>query len=146
MGLQTGNIAHLQQDNVVAIEMPEVMPKKDIKMSNEVETDGMKIVKVPEITIEGNEEDSFLLNLVKLNFLEIKLLDNIIQEDPSQLVLFLITLKGLIILNSSHEITSIFNKIIVDKLVEISHLMESSDSEDNSTDDSIIGDETGENT
>ena len=146
MGLQASNIAHLQQDNFVAIEMPEVMPKKDIKMSNEVGTDGMKIVKVPEITIEGNEEDIFLLNLVKLNFLEIKLLDNITQENPSQLILALIILKGLIILNSLHENTSIFNKIIVDKLVEISHLMESSDSEDNSTDDSIIGDETGENT
>ena len=146
MGLQAGNILHLQQDNFVAIEMPEVMPKKDIKMSNEVGTDGMKIVKVPEITIEGNKEDRFLLKLVKLNFLGIKLLDNIRQENPSQLELFFKALLGLIILNSLHENTSIFNKIILDKLGEISHLMESSDLEDNSTDDSIIGDETGENT
>ena len=146
MGLQAGNMAHLQQDNFVAIEMPEVMPKKDIKMSNEVGTDGMKIVKVPEITIEGNEEDRFLLKLVKQNFLVIKLLDNIRQENPSQLELFFKALLGLIILNSLHENTSIFNKIILDKLGEISHLMESSDLEDNSTDDSIIGDETGENT
>ena len=146
MGLQAGNIAHLQQDNFVAIEMPEVMPKKDIKMSNEVGTDGMKIVKVPEITIEGNKEDRFLLKLVKQNFLVIKLLDNIRQENPSQLELFFKALLGLIILNSLHENTSIFNKIILDKLGEISHLMESSDLEDNSTDDSIIGDETGENT
>ena len=146
MGLQAGNMAHLQQDNFVAIEMPEVMPKKDIKMSNEVETDGMKIVKVPEITIEGNEEDRFLLKLVKQNFLVIKLLDNLRQENPSQLELFFKALLGLIILNSLHENTSIFNKIILDKLGEISHLMESSDLEDNSTDDSIIGDETGENT
>ena len=146
MGLQAGNMAHLQQDNFVAIEMPEVMPKKDIKMSNELGTDGMKIVKVPEITIEGNEEDRFLLKLVKQNFLVIKLLDNIRQENPSQLELFFKALLGLIILNSLHENTSIFNKIILDKLGEISHLMESSDLEDNSTDDSIIGDETGENT
>ena len=146
MGLQASNIAHLQQDNFVAIEMPEVMPKKDIKMSNELGTDGMKIVKVPEITIEGNKEDRFLLKLVKLNFLGIKLLDNIRQENPSQLELFFKALLGLIILNSLHENTSIFNKIIHDKLGEISHLMESSDLEDNSTDDSIIGDETGENT
>ena len=146
MGLQAGNMAHLQQDNFVAIEMPEVMPKKDIKMSNELGTDGMKIVKVPEITIEGNEEDRFLLKLVKQNFLVIKLLDNIRQENPSQLELFFKELLGIIILNSFHENTSIFNKIILDKLGEISHLMESSDLEDNSTDDSIIGDETGENT
>ena len=146
MGLQAANIAHLQQDNFVAIELPEVLPNKDIKMSNEVGTDGMKIVKVPEITIEGNKEDRFLLKLVKQNFLVIKLLDNIRQENPSQLELFFKALLGLIILNSLHENTSIFNKIILDKLGEISHLMESSDLEDNSTDDSIIGDETGENT
>ena len=146
MGLQIANNAHLHEDNFVAIEMPEVMPNKDIKMSNEVGTDGMKIVKVPEITIEGNEKDRFLLKLVKLNFLVIKFLDNIRQEDPSQLELFFIKLPHLIILNSLHENTSIFNKIIHDKLGEISHLMESSDLEYNSTDDSIIGDETGENT
>ena len=67
--------------------MTEITTNKDIKMENEVRTDGMKIIKEPEITIKGNDEDRFLLNLVKINFFEIVYFDYIIErDDPSHFV------------------------------------------------------------
>ena len=67
--------------------MIEITTNKDIKMENEVGTDGMKIIKEPEITIKGNDEDRFLLNLVKINFFEIVYFDYIIErDDPSHFV------------------------------------------------------------
>ena len=67
--------------------MTEITTNKDIKMENEVGTDGMKIIKEPEITIKGNDEDRFLLNLVKINFFEIVYFDYIIErDDPSHFV------------------------------------------------------------
>ena len=67
--------------------MIEITTNKDIKMVNEVGTDGMKIIKEPEITIKGNDEDRFLLNLVKINFFEIVYFDYIIErDDPSHFV------------------------------------------------------------
>ena len=67
--------------------MTEITTNKDIKMENEVRTDGMKIIKEPEIAIKGNDEDRFLLNLVKINFFEIVYFDYIIErDDPSHFV------------------------------------------------------------
>ena len=137
----------MQKDNLVAIEMTEVMPNNDIKMTSEEGADGIEIVKEPEITINDNDQDRFLLDLVKLNFMAIEYLDYIKQtNDQSNLVSFLEQLNNVIALNKSNIITSFFNLIIADKLIQLLHSTESEDSENNSTDGSSIGDETGEDT
>ena len=147
MKFQSAKIKHLQKDNLVAIEMTEVMPNNDIKMTSEEGADGIEIVKEPEITINDNDQDRFLLDLVKLNFMAIEYLDYIKQtNDQSNLVSFLEQLNNVIALNKSNIITSFFNLIIADKLIQLLHSTESEDSENNSTDGSSIGDETGENT
>ena len=147
MKFQSAKIEHLQKDNLVAIEMTEVMPNNDIKMTSEEGADGIEIVKDPEITINDNDQDRFLLDLVKLNFIAIEYLDYIKQtNDQSNLVSFLEQLNNVIALNKSNIITSFFNLIIADKLIQLLHSTESEDSENNSTDGSSIGDETGENT
>ena len=147
MELQSAKIEHLQKDNLFANEMPEVMPNKDIKMTSEEGADGIEIVKEPEITINDNDQDRFLLDLVKLNFMAIEYLDYIKQtNDQSNLVSFLEQLNNVIALNKSNIITSFFNLIIADKLIQLLHSTESEDSENNSTDGSSIGDETGEDT
>ena len=147
MKFQSAKIEHLQKDNLVAIEMTEVMPNNDIKMTSEEGADGIEIVKDPEITINDNDQDRFLLDLVKLNFIAIEYLDYIKQtNDQSNLVSFLEQLNNVIALNKSNIITSFFNLIIADKLIQLLHSTESEDSENNSTDGSSIGDETGEDT
>ena len=147
MKLQSAKIEHLQKDNLFANEMPEVMPNKDIKMTSEVGADGMKIAKEPEIAINDDNQDRHVLDLAKLNFMVIEYLDYIKQtNDQSNLLPFLEQLKNVIILNESNSITSIFNLIIADKLIQFLNLTESEDSEKNSTDGSSIGDEAGENT
>ena len=147
MKFQSAKIEHLQKDNLVAIEMTEVMPNNDIKMTSEEGADGIEIVKDPEITINDNDQDRFLLDLVKLNFMAIEYLDYIKQtNDQSNLVSFLEQLNNVIALNKSNIITSFFNLIIADKLIQLLHSTESEDSENNSTDGSSIGDETGEDT
>ena len=147
MKFQSAKIEHLQKDNLVAIEMTEVMPNNDIKMTSEEGADGIEIVKKPEITINDNDQDRFLLDLVKLNFMAIEYLDYIKQtNDQSNLVSFLEQLNNVIALNKSNIITSFFNLIIADKLIQLLHSTESEDSENNSTDGSSIGDETGEDT
>jgi len=147
MKFQSAKIEHLQKDNLVAIEMTEVMPNNDIKMTSEEGADGIEIVKEPEITINDNDQDRFLLDLVKLNFMAIEYLDYIKQtNDQSNLVSFLEQLNNVIALNKSNIITSFFNLIIADKLIQLLHSTESEDSENNSTDGSSIGDETGEDT
>ena len=147
MKFQSAKIEHLQKDNLVAIEMTEVMPNNDIKMTSEEGADGIEIVKEPEITINDNDQDRFLLDLVKLNFMAIEYLDYIKQtNDHSNLVSFLEQLNNVIALNKSNIITSFFNLIIADKLIQLLHSTESEDSENNSTDGSSIGDETGEDT
>ncbi len=147
MELQSAKIEHLQKDNLFANEMPEVMPNKDIKMTSEEGADGIEIVKEPEITINDNDEDGFLLDIVKLNFTAIEYIDYIKQtNNQSNLLPFLEQLNNLITLNKSNSITSNFNVIIFDKIIQLFNLTESEDSENNSTDGSNIGDETGENT
>ena len=147
MKFQSAKIEHLQKDNLVAIEMTEVMPNNDIKMTSEEGADGIEIVKEPEITINDNDQDRFLLDLVKLNFMAIEYLDYIKQtNDQSNLVSFLEQLNNVIALNKSNIITSFFNLIIADKLIQLLHSTESEDSENNSTDGSSIGDEKGEDT
>ena len=129
--------------------MTEVMPNNDIKMTSEEGADGIEIVKEPEITINDNDndEDNFSLDIVQINIVVIVFFDYIMQtDDQLNLVRFLEQLKNLIILNKSNIITSIFNPIIADKFNQYFNLTESEDSEDNSTDGSSIGDETGENT
>ena len=147
MELQSAKIEHLQKDNLFANEMPEVMPNKDIKMTSEEGADGIEIVKEPEITINDNDEDGFLLDIAKLNFTAIEYIDYIKQtNNQSNLLPFLEQLNNLITLNKSNSITSNFNVIIFDKIIQLFNLTESEDSENNSTDGSNIGDETGENT
>ena len=127
--------------------MTEVMPNKDIKMTSEVGADGMKIAKEPEIAINDDNQDRHVLDLAKLNFMAIEYLDYIKQtNDQSNLLPFLEQLNNVIYLNESNSITSIFNLIIADKLIQFLNLTESEDSENNSTDGSSIGDETGEDT
>ena len=90
MGIQSERIEHLLNDNLVSVEMTEVMPNNDIKMAREEGADGIEIVKEPEITINDNDQDRFLLDLVKLNFMAIEYLDYIKQpNDQSNLVSFL---------------------------------------------------------
>ena len=147
MELQSAKIEHLQKDNLFANEMPEVMPNKDIKMTSEEGADGIEIVKEPEITINDNDEDGFLLDIVKLNFTAIEYIDYIKQtNNQSNLLPFLEQLNNLITLNKSNSISSNFNVIIFDKIIQLFNLTESEDSENNSTDGSSIEDETGENT
>ena len=127
--------------------MTEVMPNKDIKMTSEVGADGMKIAKEPEIAINDDNQDRHVLDLAKLNFMAIEYLDYIKQtNDQSNLLPFLEQLNNVIYLNESNSITSIFNLIIADKLIQFLNLTESEDSENNSTDGSSIGDEAGEDT
>ena len=152
MELQNLKSAHLNENNFVAIELPEILSNKDKNMTNEVVgaftgTDEMKIVNESEIAIIGNDEDRKLLHIVKLNFFTINYFDHIIeQNNPLNFVQFLQALKQLMILNISHGITSIFNKIIIDKINILSQLFKSENIEDNSTDVSSIEDGTGENT
>ena len=147
MKFQSAKIEHLQKDNLVAIEMTEVMPNNDIKMTSEEGADGIEIVKEPEITINDNDQDRFLLDLVKLNFMAIEYLDYIKQtNDQSNLVSFIEQLNNVIYLNRNNSITSTFTLIIADELIQLFNLTESEDSENNSTDGSSIEDETGENT
>ena len=118
MEIEEEDFAHLKEDDSVDIEMSEVMPNKDIKMANDVRTDGMKIFKETEIAINGNDEDRDLLNLVKQNLFLITHFDDIMEkigDNPSELISFLERSKNLMILNSSHGIASTFNRIIHDK-------------------------------
>ena len=148
MELQNLKSVHLNENNFVAIELPEILSNKDKNMTNEVVgaftgTDEMKIVNESEIAIIGNDEDRKLLHIVKLNFFAINYFDHILEQNPLDFLKFLQTLKKLMILNLSHGITSIFNKIIIDKINILNQLFKSEDIENNSTDVSSIEDGTG---
>ena len=90
-----------------------------------------------------DDEDRKLLHIVKLNFFAINYFDHILEQNPLDFLKFLQTLKKLMILNLSHGITSIFNKIIIDKINILNQLFKSEDIENNSTDVSSIEDGTG---
>ena len=130
MELQNLKSVHLNENNFVAIELPEIMSNKDINKTNEVVgaftgTEEMKIVNESEIAIIGNDEDRKLLHIVKLNFFAINYFDHILEQNPLDFLKFLQTLKKLMILNLSHGITSIFNKIIIDKINILNQLFKS---------------------
>ena len=147
MGLQSEKIEHLQKDNLVAIEMTEVMPDKDIKMTSEEGADGIEIVKEPDITINDNDQDKNVIDIFEKNFTAIGMCDYFIQTNaPSNFEPFLKALISLCKFNIIYDIPPNFNLIIAHRLIQLLNLIESEDSENNSTDGSSIGDETGENT
>ena len=148
--VQAEKIDHLKDDNLVANEMAEVIPSKDIKMANQVDEayrgdDKMKMSKEVEIKIAGNDKEREILDNIQSNLQAIACLDNLLEVRNSENSESFITALARLMLWNLSLGTHFFNQIIQSKVSLWLLVLNSQNIEDNSTECSSIGDEAGEN-